>query len=30
MFLSKNDNNKNLAPKLVFFSEKNEKDSDDF
>ena len=28
--LSKNDNNKKCAPKLVFFNEKNEKDFDDF
>ena len=30
MILSKNVNNKKCAPKLVFFNEKNEKDSDDF
>ena len=30
MMLSKNVNNKKCAPKLVFFNEKNEKDSDDF
>ena len=28
--LSKNVNNKKCAPKLVFFNEKKEKDSDDF
>ena len=28
MILSKNVNNKNYAPELVFFNEKNEKDSD--
>ena len=30
MFVSENVNNKKCAPKLVFFKEKNEKDSDDF
>ena len=30
MMLSENVNNKKCAPKLVFFKEKNEKDSDDF
>ena len=28
--LSKNVNNKKCAPKLIFFNEKKEKDSDDF
>ena len=28
--LSKNVNNKKFAPKLIFFNEKIEKDSDDF
>ena len=28
--LSKNTNNKKCASKLVFFNEKNQKDSDDF
>ena len=30
MMLSKNVNNKKYAPKLVFYNEKNKKDSDDF
>ena len=28
--LSKHNNNKKYAPKLIFFNEKNEKDFDDF
>ena len=30
LILSRNVNNKKCAPKLVFFNEKNEKDSDEF